>query len=53
MYVCVNYCMCFSRYLNNTCYAKLSLQDAMQFAGKDFIGLDTMVPQGGMVQLPS
>ena len=41
--------MCFSRYLSvmyNTCYA-------MRFAGKDFTGLDTMVPQGGVVQLPS
>ena len=54
--ICVNYCMCFIRYLSvmyNTCYAKLSFQDAMWFAGKDFIGLDTMIPQGGVIQLPS
>ena len=37
----------------STCNTKFPLQDALRFAGKDFSGVDTMVPQGGVARLPS
>ena len=50
MYICIYVCMCV---VYITCYSKFSLQDALRFAGKDFSGVDTMVPQGGVARLPS